>query len=314
MKVPETEYARAGAVRVAYQVFGSGSLPLITCGGPAGHLDLYWEEPQVRHWHERLALFARVAIFDRRGTGASDPADGPPTLEQYMEDLGAVMDACEFDRAALVAGSEASQMCALFAASYPERVSALVLGGASARSTVLTPERVTMSEDVIDNAWGKGELIGALYAPSMAGDERFRRWAARMGRYSVSPRHAKEILRLTAQTDVRLALARIQAPTLVTHRRDDTLVPVADGRALAQAIPNARFIEFDGRDNMGWIGDADPILDEIEELARPTRVRAEPGHDPVHRHRRLDRARRAAHRSPLARPARRARRAGARRD
>ncbi len=99
MQVPETQYARAGTVRVAYQLFGSGPLAVVTSGGPASHLDVLWEEPRVRRWHERLASFARVAIFDRRGTGASDPADGPPTLEQYTEDLGAVMDACGFDRA-----------------------------------------------------------------------------------------------------------------------------------------------------------------------------------------------------------------------
>jgi pimeloyl-ACP methyl ester carboxylesterase len=162
MQVPETEYARAGEARIAYQLFGSGSVQLVTCGGPAGHVELFWEEPLVRRWFERLASFARVAIFDRRGTGASDPGDGPPTLEQYMEDLEAVMDACGFERAAVIGGGEAARVCALFAATHPERVSALVLTGASARgAAVLRPEVLSTLEQIIDRAWGKGELIRA---------------------------------------------------------------------------------------------------------------------------------------------------------
>ncbi len=264
-------------MRVAYQVFGSGPLAVVTSGGPASHLDVLWEEPRVRRWHERLASFARVAIFDRRGTGASDPADGPPTLEQYTEDLGAVMDACGFDRAALLGGAEAARMCALFAADHPERVSALVLTGGSARGDAgLAPERVSALEELIETAWGRGEIIAGLYAPSMAGDERFRRWAARMERNAVSPRAARELVRLIADSDVRPVLSRIRAPTLVTHRREDTLVPIAEGRALAQAIPGARFVEFEGRDNMAWVGDAEPMLDEIEEFLTGRRGEHEP--------------------------------------
>ena len=272
MQAPETEFARAGEARIAYQVFGSGPVQLVSCGGPASHIELMWEEPLARRWLERLASFARVAIFDRRGTGASDPADGPPTLEQYLEDLAAVMHACGFNRAALVGGGEATRVCVLFAATHPERVSALVLMGAAARgSAVLRPEVLSTLERIIDTSWGKGEMISA-YAPSMAGDERFRRWAARLERNSVSPRGARQILRMASRSDVTDALPRIEAPTLVLHRRGDPLVPLAEGRAVAAAIPGARFVELEGHDSMPFVGDADALLDETEEFLTGSRA------------------------------------------
>src|ERR671930_781887 len=113
MQIPETEYARAGDARIAYQLFGSGRVQLVACGGPAGHVELFWDEPLARRWFERLASFARVVIFDRRGTGASDPGDGPPTLEQYMEDLEAGVGARGFERAAVVGGAGGPRGCAL---------------------------------------------------------------------------------------------------------------------------------------------------------------------------------------------------------
>jgi class 3 adenylate cyclase len=163
-------------------------------------------------------------------------------------------------------------VCALFAATHPERVSALVLTGAAARgSAVLRPEVLSTLEQIIDRSWGKGELIRA-YAPSMTGDERFRRWAARLERNSVSPRGARQILRMASRSDVTDALPRIEAPTLVLHRRDDPLVPVDEGRAVAAAIPGARFVELDGSDSMVFVGDADALLDEIEEFLTGARA------------------------------------------
>jgi pimeloyl-ACP methyl ester carboxylesterase len=266
MQIPETQYARAGDVRIAYQVFGSGPIEVVASGGPAGHVEILWEEPLVRRWNERMGSFARVAIFDRRGTGASDSGDGPPTLEQHAEDLEAVMDACGFERPVLIGGSEGGRMSALFAATRPERVSKLIMTGASARgAAVLQPDIVGVLEELIDNSWGKGELVG-IYAPSMAEDERFRRWMARLERNAVSPRGARAIISLSVNSDITEMLPRIQAPTLVLHRRDDTLVPLEEGRRLAEAIPGARLVVLPGRDNMGWVGDADALLDEVEEF------------------------------------------------
>ena len=271
MQIPETQFARAGDLHIAYQVFGSGPVELAIAGGPAGHIEIYWEEPLVRRWYERLASFARVAIFDRRGTGASDSAGEPPTLEQYMEDLMAVMDVAGFDKPALFGGAEGAGLCALFAATHPERVSALaIMDGASRGTAVLRPDVVSTIEQVIEDEWGQG-IVTLLYAPSMAGDERFRRWGARLERNSVTPRGAREIMELMASSDISDVLPLIQAPTLVMHRRDDLLIPIAEGRALAEAIPNARFVELEGTDPMGWTGDADAPLDELEEFLTGSR-------------------------------------------
>ncbi|MEA2272270.1 MAG: hypothetical protein QOI98_978 [Solirubrobacteraceae bacterium] len=272
MQIPDTEFARAGDLHIAYQVFGSGPVELLVTGGPAGHIEIYWEEPLVRRWNECMASFARVALFDRRGTGASDAPDEPPTLEQYMEDMLAVIDACGFERPALFGGSEGGCLCALFAATYPERVSALAVLDTAARGLVaMQPGVMETISDLIENEWGKGRLVTSIYAPSMAGDVRFERWGARLERNSVTPRGARQILELMAESDVSDALPRIQAPTLVMHRREDQVVPIAEGRAFAAAIPGARFVELEGTDAMGWTGDADSVLDELEEFLTGTR-------------------------------------------
>ena len=124
---PETHYAQSGEASVAYQVFGDGDLELVTVESLGGHLDVMWEEPLVRRFRERLASFARVAVFDRRSTGLSDSVAGHVTLEQHMEDLGAVIDAAGFDRPAVYGSAVGSRVALLFAASYPDRLSSLAL-------------------------------------------------------------------------------------------------------------------------------------------------------------------------------------------
>jgi class 3 adenylate cyclase len=272
MQVPETEFAHCGDIQIAYQVYGSGPVEIVVCGGPAGHVEAYWEEPLVHRWYERLGRFARVAIFDRRGTGASDASPHPPTEEQYMEDLSAVIDACGFQRPALVGAVEAGRMSALFAATYPERVSALILIDTSAAG-VLSDEQTAWLAELIDNRWGKGDLV-SLYAPSMAGNEGFRRWFGRMERLSVTPQGARQILELTRASDVTEALARIRCPTLVIHHRENALVPVGLGHELAAAIPGARFSTVAGEDSMAWLGDSEALIGEIEEFLTGSRTPA----------------------------------------
>lgn len=274
MQVPETEFVHCGDIQIAYQVYGSGPVELVVCGGPAGHIEVYWEEPLVHRWYERLGRFARVALFDRRGTGASDSATGPPTEAQYMEDLTAVIDACGFARPALVGAVEASRMSALFAATYPDRVSALVLiDTAASGRDVLPDERVEALRQLIDSRWGKGDLT-ELYAPSMVDNDRFRRWFGRMERLSVSPHGARQILELMRESDVAAALPQITCPTLVIHHRDNSLVPVQRGQAVAAAIPGARFATVPGEDSMAWTGEGDALLGEIEEFLTGSRTPA----------------------------------------
>jgi len=274
MQVPETEFAHCGDIQIAYQVYGSGPLELVVCGGPAGHIEIYWEEPLVHKWYERLGRFARVAIFDRRGTGASDSATSPPTESQYMEDLAAVLDACGFERPALVGAVEASRMCALVAAAHPDRVSALILIDTAARGRdVMKQEQLDWLSELVDQRWGKGDLT-SLYAPSRSEDERFRRWMGRMERLSVSPHGARQLLELTLASDVSAALPKVTCPTLVIHHRDNVLIPVELGQAVAAAIPGARFATVDGEDSMAWLGDGDGVIGEIEEFLTGSRTPA----------------------------------------
>jgi class 3 adenylate cyclase len=263
---PETQYTWSAGSAIAYQVFGDGPVELVVAAGPASQSEHFWQEPTAVRFYERLASFARVAIFDHRGTGASDPLPGPPTLEQQMEDLDAVIAAVGFDTPAVYAESDATRMVAMWAATHPDRLSRLVAYGASAvGAAVLTPE---LSERVLQMAtdmWGQGELT-AVFAPSMADDERFRQWIASMERHAASPGMARKIIRMNMETDVRPVLSTIRTPTLVLHRRGDTLTPVEVGRQFADAIPDARFVELDGIDNLSLVGDSEAILNEVEEF------------------------------------------------
>ena len=273
---PDTSYARSGEVQIAYQVHGEGDIDLVLVGGPASHLDVIWEDPGARRYLERIGGFARVVRFDRRGTGLSDPITGSPTLEQQADDLGAVMDAVGFERAALVGDGDGGRLCALFAATRPERVSALCLYGTSASGAeVVTPERQREFGKVIEDHWGEGGLM-ALYAPSVADDPAFTRWWKRFERASTTPHTARGLLAMLAESDLRPYLTSIRAPTLVLHRSGDTLVPVDAGRRLAEGIPGARFVELEGIDNLSFVGNVADLVDEVEEFLTGGRERREP--------------------------------------
>jgi class 3 adenylate cyclase len=276
MERPETRYARSGEANIAYQLFGEGEVELLVLGGPAMHVELVWDEPLWARYYERLASFARVVIFDRRGTGASDAVEGPATLEQQADDMIAVIDAAGFDRPAVAAGSDAARAAVLFAATYPDRLSALVLNGASAAgAAVLQPELLESVRGIVESSWGKGELA-YLYAPSLADDPRFRQFIGRLERLAASPGMARKLLEMNLKTDVRAILPSVRTRTLVLHRRDDRLVPLELGREVAAGIPNARFVELEGIDNTAFVGDADALLDEIEEFLTGARLAREP--------------------------------------
>ena len=272
---PETRYARAGDASVAYQVFGEGPLDLIGAFGPASNIDLLWDAPSAVRFWERVSSFARVAIFDRRGTGLSDPLGEAPMLEQQVEDLRAVADAAGMERPALFLSSAATSMGAMFAATHPDRTSALVLWAAAALGgTVLDPAARQVILDEIENGWGEGRLL-EVYAPSRLGDARFRQWFRRYERGSVSPGMARRFVDLALQVDLTDVLPAIQAPTLVMHRTGDRMVPIADGRRVAELIPGARFVEIEGDDHLAHMGDADELIDEIEEFLTGARRRRE---------------------------------------
>lgn len=275
MQPPPTRYARSGQARIAYQVWGEGLVDLVLVGGPATHLDILWEEPATVRTFQRYGSFARVVQFDRRGTGLSDPATSPPTLEQQMDDLSAVMNAVGLERVALQGGVDAG-LGAMYAATHPERVTALVLYGvAPAGGLIITQERRELLLDVVENHWGEGALL-PLFVPSKVGDRRFTEWWTRFERACASPAMARMLIDLNIQTDLRGVLPTIRVPTLVVHRTDDQLIPIQAGRETAALIPGARFLEVPGTDAYGWLEHQGTWIDEIEEFLTGRRPAREP--------------------------------------
>jgi class 3 adenylate cyclase len=263
---PRTRYARDGDAAIAYQVFGDGPVELVFSWGPATDVDFMWEQPSAVRFFDRLGSFARVAAFDRRGMGASDPMSGPPTLEQQVQDMSTVMDAAGFERPVIYGETNASRMCALFAATHPDRLSGLILYAASARgSDMLTPPLNELLLDLVENHWGDGETV-YIFAPSVADDPGVKEWFGGAERHAASPGTVRKLIEMESSVDVRVVLPVIQVPTLVVHRHEDPLVPPELGRQVAEAIPGARFVEVPGADNMSFFGDSDAVLDEIEQF------------------------------------------------
>ncbi len=274
MTVPETRYAKSGDVRIAYQVVGQGPLDLVFIPGFISNLEVQWEEPGFNHLLKRLSAFARLILLDKRGTGLSDRVDvhDLPGLETRMDDLRAVMDAVGSRRAALLGASEGGPMAILFAATYPQRTRALLLYGSYAHfhSSVMGREALEDFIGGIEAAWGTG-ASAARFSPELAKDKRYRAWWGRYERLSASPSAAVALARMNAAIDVRSVLGSIRVPTLVVHRKDDARIKLAGGRYLAEKIPGARFCELQGRDHPLWNGDADAVIDAIEEFLTGTR-------------------------------------------
>ncbi|HVE67311.1 MAG TPA: adenylate/guanylate cyclase domain-containing protein [Solirubrobacteraceae bacterium] len=280
---PDTRYARSGDVHVAYQVFGEGDLDLVLVNGYLAHLDLAWEHPPAARFLEGLGSFARVINFDRRGSGLSDPVAEPPTLEERMDDVRAVMDAAGSERAALMGISEGVTMCLLFAATYPERARALVGWGGMARSTE-APDYpwaapgdalVEASVELVAPHWGEGASI-EFAAPSQAGDPEARAHFARLERSTASPGMLGGLVRMFLDLDVRDIVPEVNVPALILHRKHDTLVNVGNGRWLAEHLPNARLVELEGTDHNPWYSDVETTLGEIQEFLTGARDAPEP--------------------------------------
>lgn len=283
----ETKYARSGDIHIAYQAVGRGPLDLVYVPGWVSHVELAWEEPTLARFLRRFASFSRLIAFDKRGTGLSDrvPNDQLPTLEERMDDLRAVMDAVRSERAALFGSSEGGNLCALFAATYPERTTALVMYGTFAKRIwspdypwAPTPEKREQEYALVEREWGSLMDL-AHYVPSKIDDEAFARRLATYMRRAASPGAAVALLRMNTQIDIRAILPTIRVPTLVIHRTGDRDVNVEEGRWLAEQIAGARFVELSGDDHLPWVGDQDAILDEIQEFL--TGVRPTPESDRV---------------------------------
>ena len=273
--LPTTRYVRSGDVNLAYQVVGEGPPDLVLVPGWVSNVECFWEEPRVSRFLRRLASIGRLILFDKRGTGLSDrvPLHALPTLEQRMADVRAVMDAVGSERATLVGYSEGGSMCALFAATYPDRAAGLVMIGSYAR-LIQAPDHpwgpsaddYAQYIDLVERDWG-GPIGIARRAPSAMNDEAFSRWWARFLRMSASPGAAAALLDINRELDLRHVLPAIRVPTLVLHAVGDRTIDVRYGRYMAARIPHARYVELPSDDHLPWLADADTIVAEIEQLA-----------------------------------------------
>ena len=267
---PQTHYIRSGDVHIAYQVLGKGPVDLVFVGGFVSHLEQAWEEPGLSQFMQRLASFSRLIIFDKRGMGLSERVGYSPCLDHTMDDILAVMDAANSQRAVLFGVSEGGPNSILFAATYPDRVTALILYGTMAKFTrtadypwALTPRQWDAWLDRLIDNWGNPTSI-EYFAPSRAHDPAFLTWWAQLLRLGSSPAGVKSVLEVARDIDVRHVLPAVRVPTLVLHRAGDKAMRVEGGRYLAQHIQNAKYVELDGDDHWWWVGDTEAILVEIE--------------------------------------------------
>lgn len=298
---PRTRYAKYGDLSIAYQTFGEGDVDIVNVPSFVSHLDYQWAQPAVKSFYQRLGRFARITIFDKAGTGLSDPVAKIPTIEDRANEIEAVMDAAGIETAALFGTSEGGPMTMFFAATRPHRVTALALFGTFARGFSLEhlldpdlnpdeyrkglidrgwPERDLPSDDQINrlakftrhafNDWGDGAALSTLI-PTM-GDKLAMGY---MERACASPALARAALRSGAELDVTDVLETIRVPTVVVHVKDD-LVPIQASRVIAETIPNAQLIEFEGTDHAPWISNPDVVVGELEELVTGNRHPPEP--------------------------------------
>jgi class 3 adenylate cyclase len=272
MAVPETQYTKSGDVHIAFQVLGNGPFDLVFVPGLVNHLDLMWEDPRASRFFSGLASFCRLLLFDKRGTGLSDRDVGKAGIEERMDDVRAVMDAAGSNRAALFGYSEGGPMSILFAATFPDRVKALVLAATFAKFLEAPDypcgQPASFGEGfsrLAEERWGTGDST-AYFAPSLREHERAVASIARWERMSGSPSSVLAILDFIEKIDVRSILPSIQIPTLVVQRAGDLTVPRGQGRYLAEHIPNARYVEQAGDAHILWLGDIDALVGEVEEF------------------------------------------------
>jgi DNA-binding SARP family transcriptional activator/class 3 adenylate cyclase len=288
--IPETRYAKSGDVDIAFHVSGADSPDLLMFSTAVLPIDSMDEEPSLARFNDRLASFSRLIRFDVRGVGMSDTfaPSSPPTLEQWIQDAVAVMDAAGSERAAVFGPRDASLQAILLATTYPDRVSSLIIVNGTARLARADDYPIGVPQRVLDrflelnmetDAVERGFDLLAVAAPSVADDDAFRAWWNRAGNRGASPARARAMQAVYQQADLRPVLPLVGVPTLILHRRDNDMFRAPHGQYLAANIPDAKYVELPGADDLYWVGDADTMLDEIEEFL--TGVRPGPRTDRV---------------------------------
>jgi class 3 adenylate cyclase len=274
MAAPVTHYVKSDDVHIAYQVIGDGSLDLLFVPGFVSHVEATWQSPVRSSFFRRLASFSRLILFDKRGTGMSDRGSQIFTLEQRMHDVRAILDAVGSERAALFGVSEGGPMSLLYAATYPERTSALILYGSYAKRSWAPDYPLGWNDEQwqrflenIERNWGTPQGISIdMWAPSLARDPNAAERLAAYFRTAASPGAAAAIMKMNSEIDVRHVLPTIRAPTLILHRVGDRVLEIEHARRLAQAIQGAKLIELPGTDHTFWVSDGGLLLDHVEQF------------------------------------------------
>jgi pimeloyl-ACP methyl ester carboxylesterase len=270
---PRTRYARtAGGFNIAYQVVGDGAVDVVLSPGAWTHLDLSWDVPPLAAFLERLASRCRLILFDKRGTGLSDrpPPTAVPSVDERIDDVVAVMDAARSTKAVLFGTLGGGAVAGTFAATYPDRALGLILFGTFGK---LEPDtgllsRIADSEEIalqrIEREWGSESVTLAFWAPSIMDDDDLKELVLRLARSALSPGSARTLFEMGFRVDWESLLPSIDTPTLVLHRTGDLVVPIRQGRTLAEQIPGARFVELPGMDHLIWAGDQEPLFREVD--------------------------------------------------
>lgn len=275
-ETPRVQYARSGNVNIAYQVVGNGPIDIVFVMGWVSHLEYFWNEPAFAAFLTRLASVSRLILFDKRGTGLSDPVPVSelPTLDRRIDDVRAVMDAVGSRRAVLMGVSEGGPLCALFAARHPEQTAGLIMIGSYARRLRAddypwgpTPEERDDFCQTIIREWG-GPVGIDERAPSRALDAEFRAWWAAYLRMGASPGAAVALTKMNAEVDIRAELPHISVPALVIHRTGDRVLTIEEGRYLAAHIPGAEMVELPGDDHLPFVGDQLAVLAAVDQFLK----------------------------------------------
>jgi class 3 adenylate cyclase len=277
---PETRYAKSGDVYLAYQVIGDEPLDLVYVPGLLSHVEWMWEWAPLAGFLRRLASFRRLIVFDKRGMGLSDRSRSLATVEQQMDDIGAVMDAAGSERVDLLGGEDGATMALVFAATYPDRVRSVITYSTRARFLPDvdypwgTPREVVDSlVQVVVDTWG-GDGLQWILAPSAASDEQHNNWFRQAQRLSASPGAVLEVFDLWTRIDSRAVLPAVRVPVLVLHRKDNPVTEIGHARYLADVLPDARLVELEGADEFFWVGDVHAVADEIQDFLTGVRSHA----------------------------------------
>ena len=267
---PRTSYTKSGRINIAYQVFGEGPLDIVYIPGWVSNIDLMWDCPSLVDFLIGLSKLGRVILFDKRGTGLSDRVIELSTLEERMDDIRAVMDEVGSKRAVLFGHSEGGSVSALFAATYPQRVKALITFGVFAKRRwsldypwAPTQEQREEVYAMIQESWGSGDMNLVSLAPSMATDTVFMDWLASYFRSGASPSAALALTKMNSEVDIMDILDTITVPTLLMCRTNDIDAKAEESKYMSEHIVGSKYVEFDGDDHLFWVGNTDEVINEI---------------------------------------------------